>query len=219
MEAVYREKSVGRENYIEKIEEDATEFFTYTSVSDAAKHGLFNTSADPDDDGTMFDPVTYNKGSAVIHTLREEIGDTAFWEGINLFLTRHRFGNVETKDVRAAFEETSGRDLEWFFEQWIYRSGYPVIGLDQKYDASEGELTLTFVQNAAKSESPLDLYVLPLEISIKTSEKTFNEKLVLDERSETIKIKTQTKPEKIEIDGNYKIPIKDLNQSKLVLTK
>lgn len=219
MEAAYREKTNGRQDYLEKIEDDASQYFAYAAVSPAAKHGLYNTTADPENDGTMFDPVTYNKGSAVIHTLREEIGDENFWNGVKKYLRKFEYKNVETSDIRKVFEEESGKDLGWFFDQWVYRSGHPEVTVSQTFDESNGVLTLVFVQTAAKSDKPLSLYRLPLDIDIKTSDRTFNEKLLLDERREVVKIETVLKPERVDIDKSYKIPLKDLVLSPLVTKK
>lgn len=215
MEAVYRERSKGRSDYLRKINEDANMYFSYSSVSELARHGLFNTTADPENDETMFDPVTYNKGSAILHTLREEIGDEAFWSGVRSYLKANAFKNVETGDLKKAFEISSGRDLGWFFDQWMYRTGHPEIGVEQTFDKETGEFALEFVQTAAKSDKPLNLYVLPLEILVRTSQKTFREKIVLKERSQRITIQTVLKPERVEIDPEHKIPLKDLNMPPL----
>ncbi len=217
MEAAYREKSNGRDDYDEKIRDDVTQYFSYAASSDLSRHGLFNKTADPNNDDTMFDPVTYNKGSAVIHTLREEIGEDPFWTAINVYLNRFKFQNVETEDVKSVFEEVSGVDLDWFFDQWVYRAGHPEIGVRQTFDQSTGELTLQFLQSATKAEDPLALYRLPLEIEIKTSQGTLKEKFLLDQRSEKLTVRTGVKPFDVVIDKSNKIPIKELNQSKLIV--
>ena len=82
MEAAFREKTNGRDDYIRKIEDDVAEYFAEDSYK-KYPHGLFNTLADPTNDESMFDTITYQKGGAVVHTLRETIGDEAFWKGIN----------------------------------------------------------------------------------------------------------------------------------------
>ena len=89
MEAAYREKTNGRKDYLRKIRADTSEYLAYNAATDAARHGLFNTSADPENDLTMFDPVTYNKGSADRpHVTGGNRRLDAFWNGINRHLTR-----------------------------------------------------------------------------------------------------------------------------------
>lgn len=219
MEAVFRENTYGRANYDEKIREDASEYFSYTATNEAARHGLFNKTANPEDDDTMFDPVTYNKGSAIVHTLREEVGDELFWKSIRMYLDRFKFKNVETHDLKEVFEEVSGRDLDWFFDQWVYRTGHPEIGVKQTFDQSTGVLTLQFLQSSSKAEDPFALYRLPLEIEVKTSQETIKENFLFDERTKKISIKTKIKPEDLIIDGKNKIPVKEVNLSKLSIVE
>ncbi len=118
MEAAYREKIYGREDYLRKIQEDAAEFRLDDAVNDK-KHGLYNRSARPDK--SLFDTTTYQKGGAVIYMLRETVGTENFWKAINIYLNRHKFQNVETADLQKAMEEVSKMDLKWFFNQWVYR--------------------------------------------------------------------------------------------------
>ncbi|HVE57181.1 MAG TPA: M1 family metallopeptidase, partial [Pyrinomonadaceae bacterium] len=83
MEAAYREKMYGRSDYLRKIQDDVREYFDGEAKMNR-KHGLLNKLARPDD--SIFDAVTYQKGSAVVHTLRETVGDRVFWKAINIYL-------------------------------------------------------------------------------------------------------------------------------------
>jgi len=67
----------------------------------------------------IFDRHLYEKGAAVLHLLRRELGDTLFWKGVSTYLKRHQKGVVETRDLMRALEDVSGRSLEQFFEQVI----------------------------------------------------------------------------------------------------
>ncbi len=215
MEAAYREKMYGRKQYIDKIQSDATEFFTYVSLREKSQHGLFNQQADARNDETMFTPITYQKGGAVVHTLREELGDEAFWKGVNLYLTRHKFANVETKDLQKVMEEVSKKDLDWFFKQWVYGIGYPKIRIKPIYSASSKtlKLTLSQIQNQ-KTESP-QIFRLPLEVELRTPSGIENKKIILDKRLQEVEFKLKSKPMKITFDKDYKIPLKDISQSRL----
>ncbi|HEX8249038.1 MAG TPA: M1 family metallopeptidase, partial [Pyrinomonadaceae bacterium] len=104
MEAAYREQAYGRADYLRKIKDDAARFIADEAVN-KNRHGLFNRLARPDN--SIFDTTNYQKGGAVIHTLREEIGDEAFRKAINIYLNRHKFENVETPDLKKAMEEAS----------------------------------------------------------------------------------------------------------------
>ncbi len=66
----------------------------------------------------MFDAVSYNKGGGILHMLRNYLGDKAFFEGISKYLKNNQFGTGEAHQLRLALEKVSGRDLNWFFNQW-----------------------------------------------------------------------------------------------------
>ncbi len=219
MEAAFREKMYGRKNYLTKIEEDASEYFVYVSSNGDNEHGLFNRSADAKNDDTIFTPITYQKGSAVIHTLREEIGDEAFWTGLNLYLTRHKFTNVETKELQNALEETSGKNLDWFFKQWIYGNKFPVLKITQTYSPKTKELTLKVLQTQIGNELTPQAFIIPLDVEISMSKTKKNEKILVNDREQVFKIRVDEKPFKVTFDKDYKIPLKDINLSKLTLVQ
>ncbi|AKT36064.1 M1 family aminopeptidase [Chondromyces crocatus] len=82
----------------------------------------------------LFDRHLYEKGGLVLHLLRRELGDELFWRAVNTYLTRHARGVVETRDLQRAFEDTSGRSLERFFEQWVFRSGHAEVEVKIEFD-------------------------------------------------------------------------------------
>lgn len=64
--------------------------------------------------------VVYDKGSYVVHLLRETLGEEAFWRGIKLYSQRHWNGSVNSQDFQAAMEDASATDLHAFFDEWVY---------------------------------------------------------------------------------------------------
>ncbi|CAN5213267.1 hypothetical protein BH10ACI1_BH10ACI1_28680 [soil metagenome] len=207
MEAAYREKMYGRAQYLEKIREDVE---TYRSERRPRRqqHGLFNTLARPDD--SIFDTTTYQKGGAVIHTLRETIGDKAFWEAINIYLNRHKFENVETSDLQKAMEEASGQKLDWFFAQWVYGGGTPQVEVKQEFNAQNKTLTLRIKQTQEADDLIAAVFTLPLDVEIQTTAKTFTQKIRLDKREQVFTFKLNGKPSSVKIDKDYKIPLMQL---------
>ncbi len=75
----------------------------------------------------FFGTNTYQKGAWVLHMLRAQVGDEAFWSGIRQYYADHTFGNVKSADLQAALEAASGQDLSTFFSQWVYRPGNPAV--------------------------------------------------------------------------------------------
>ncbi len=72
---------------------------------------------DPQD---VFDNVSYPKGGRILNMLRNYVGDSAFFKSLNLYLTTNKFKAAEAQNLRLAFEQITGQDLNWFFNQWYY---------------------------------------------------------------------------------------------------
>jgi len=92
------------------------------------------------DNEEMFDSHSYNKGGSVLHVLRNYLGDEAFFLGLNRYLNKNSFQSVEAHHLRLAFEEVTGKDLNWFFNQWFFEKGHPELNYDYQYDASLKQL-------------------------------------------------------------------------------
>jgi len=209
MEAVYRERKYGRSDYLRKIQEDADEYFAENARL-KRKRGLFNQLARPDD--SIFDTVTYQKGGAVLHTLREEVGDAVFWRAVREYLRRFKWKNVETTDLKKVFEEVSGRDLTRFFEQWVYGARHPIIRYARAYDPATGKLTIDIEQTQIEDEmSPLP-FELALEIEINVGGVWKKETLRIDKRVQSFTLATDSKPGKIVFDPSRKLPLVQIRE-------
>jgi aminopeptidase N len=104
---------------------------------------------------------SYQKGSWVLHMLRTEIGNDNFWKGIRQYYNQYKHGNALTADLQSIMEEGSGKNLEVFFQQWIYKAGHPVLKNTWNYDASAKKLQITIDQTQKGS-----VFKFPLEIGI-----------------------------------------------------
>ncbi len=205
LEAVFREREYGRENYIEKIRTDA-DFFLITELGGVQPIGLYNRKAATSKDLFSMPTVTYNKGSAVLHTLREEVGDEVFWKAVNAYLTKHRFGSVETKDLKAAMETAAERDLGWFFDQWVYGTGAPHLTVSHSWRANK--LTLKIVQTHKVTGLVPAAFRLPIEVEFNAGNKKVRRKIDITKRDQTFVIETAERPTHIVIDPDLKIPLK-----------
>jgi len=212
MEAAYREKMYGREQYLRAIREDAHEYFA-EDLPRSKRHGLYNRLARPDD--SIFDTTTYQKGGAVIHTLRETIGDKAFWKAINVYLKRHKFENVETPDLQKAMEDASGQKLEWFFAQWVYGAGFPKLEIEPVFDTKTKTLTLKIKQTQNSDELIPAAFVLPLEIEITTEKGVKTETIRVEKREQSFTFTLDGEPKSVELDKNLKVPLKTVKYKTL----
>jgi aminopeptidase N len=101
------------------------------------------------DMGKVLNNLIYQKGGWVLHMLRQEVGTDHFWEAIREYYRRYRNGNASTSDLRAVFEHVSGKQLEWFFTQWLNRPGVPKIEGSWRYDAARRVVEVTIAQSQA----------------------------------------------------------------------
>ena len=206
MEAAFRERIYGREDYLRKISSDAEIFKTDYAIN--PRHGLYNLTARPDK--SIFSATTYQKGGAVIHTLRETVGAVNFWKAVNIYLTRHKFQNVETQDLQRAMEEVSKMDLDWFFRQWVYRGGYPKLKVEPIYNSQTKRLYLTVKQTQDGDKLTPKSFILPMEVEITTASGVITKRLQIKDRKESFSIKLDEVPTAIVFDKNLKIPLKTI---------
>lgn len=109
----------------------------------------------------MFDGVSYNKGGAILHMLRKYLGDDAFFAGLTDYLKTNEYGTGEAHQLRLSLEKVSGKDLNWFFNQWYFGSGYPKLEVSSTYDAVKKQVTVSVAQTQdAKFEFPIAIDVL-----------------------------------------------------------
>ncbi|MBS1794568.1 MAG: M1 family metallopeptidase [Acidobacteria bacterium] len=205
MEAAYREKMYGREEYLGKLRDDLFEYFAFEATA-KPKRGLYNRFARPDQ--SIFDAVTYQKGGLVLHTLRETVGNEAFWKAVRIYLNRHRLGNVETADLQRAFEEASGKNLKWFFDQWVYGTGYPQLDVAYRHDPNSRKILITVTQTQKPADSSVAVFRFPLEVEIKTDAGSKIEKLDITKRTETFAVPADLPPTGIEVDPALRVPVK-----------
>ena len=89
---------------------------------------------------------SYQKGGFVLHMARRLVGDSAFFRGVRDYWWAHRDSNATSADLRAALEERSGKELGWFFDQWLRRPGYPELATGWSYDRAARRVYLEITQ-------------------------------------------------------------------------
>jgi aminopeptidase N len=148
----------------------------------------------------MFDAHSYNKGGLVLHMLRHYLGDRVFRAGVRRYLEQNAYQSVEVHDLRLAMEFVSGRDLNWFFNQWFFEPGHPVVEMSWEYEEAEGLLRL----DVAQIQDPADnahTYRLPTEIAVLfAGDSIVYLPLTIDQREQTFWIAVGQAPLLVEFD-------------------
>ena len=110
--------------------------------------------------GNLFNGLVYSKGGFALHMIRWTIGDSAFFEGVRNYISdpnlTYSFANTE--DLKAHFEASSGQNLDEFFDDWVYGSGFPTIDSYWSQTGSQFELTV----NQTQSDTSVSFFNIPL---------------------------------------------------------
>ena len=155
---------------------------------------------DYDDKEDMFDSHSYAKGGRVLHMLRKYVGDKAFFASLNLYLKDHQYTAVEIHDLRIAFEQVTGEDLNWFFNQWFMSSGHPILEISYNYDDSLKRQSVFVYQMQDIEYTPL--YSLPLRIDIYQGDTVYSHDIRIDSIKQTFHFNVNEKPDLVNVDAD-----------------
>ena len=146
----------------------------------------------------MFDAVSYQKGGRILHMLRNFVGDSAFFKSLNNYLTTNKFKSAEAHQLRLAFEEVSGRDLNWFFNQWYFGSGHPSVEIDYQYDDPAGKVNVIVKQTQKTGK----LFKLPIAIDIYNGAQKVRHNVWINNAADTFSFSYTKRPDLINVDGD-----------------
>ena len=116
MAAAYDEERFGREAYLRDIERARVRYEAVREAGGGRSLVFPEWNHPTANDRT----IVYQKGAYVLHLLREQIGDDAFWAGIRRYTAAHAGGSVTTDDFKRSMEESSGLNFGAFFDTWVY---------------------------------------------------------------------------------------------------
>jgi aminopeptidase N len=206
MEHVDREGHLGADEYEHGVKSDADAYF----VEARGRYKRPIVCQDYEAPIDIFDRHLYEKGALVLHMLRRMLGDALFFGGVRRYLERHRNGVVETKDLMRAFEEVSGRSLERFFEQWVFRGGHPELDVRVEHD---GDLTVVTVKqtqvtaphhgpSSASPDPGTPLFVFDLAIDLALPDGVRREVRRVEQASQSFAFKVPARPRFVVIDAD-----------------
>jgi aminopeptidase N len=149
----------------------------------------------------MFDRHSYEKGGRVLHMLRKYVGDEAFFTALNRYLNKNKYTAVEISDLRTAFEETTGEDLKWFFDQWFLERGHPELKVSHTY--SNGQVLLHVQQTQDTLFQPV--FRLPVTVTVWQKEKPTNHQITITKADQTFSFLAADKPTMVKFDSESQL--------------
>ena len=154
----------------------------------------------------------YPRGASVLHMLRFVLGDKLFWRALHHYIVKYQHTVVETADLKEAIEEATGQNLYWFFDEWIYKAGYPIFDLSYTWNDSARSIAL-HVRQTQKTDSLTVIFRTPVDIEVTTSGGAVTRRVNILTRDTTLSLPAESKPRLVIFDeGNWLL--KEMNWTK-----
>ncbi len=154
----------------------------------------------------MFDVVSYQKGGAILYMLNDYLGDDAFFAGLKEYLNEHKFGTAEATDLRLALEKVSGKDLNWFFNEWYYGNGHIKMNVTYDYNTINKTVTVNIKQQDKT-------FVFPLSIDIYEDHNKVRHNVWVSHADESFTFSFSKLPKLINIDAKH-VLLAEINVNK-----
>ena len=198
-EALWCEEDLGADEFAWNLRQDRANYF-----SEDAHHYrrpiVCNRYRAPIE---LFDRFLYEKGGLVLHMLRRLLDDRLFFKSLNLYCTRHRGQNVITQDLQRAFEDTTGRNLDWFFDQWVYKEGHPELEVTSSYDEKRKLASVT-VKQTHQVNATTTLFRFPVVVALMDAEGAETRHQVkVDRKEHTFHFPSAKAPKAVRFDPGH----------------
>ncbi len=188
-EYLWNEYKYGREEADYAANGDLSSYLYSSKTNEKLVRFYYNDRED------LFDVISYQKGGRILHMLRKYVGDSAFFASLRLYLESNKFNTAEAHQLRLAFEQVTGEDLNWFFNQWFYGSGHPELVISYNYSASLKKEFLVIRQQ----QEPL--FRLPMAVDIYSNGKPVRHYITVAHRTDTFSFDLSARPDLVNADA------------------
>jgi aminopeptidase N len=207
MEATWTEHDLGKADYLYEIYNNQQAALRAWAQGNR-RPIVVKRYANPD---ALFDVYPYPRGGATINMIRFVLGEELFWRAINHYAKKHQYQNVETQNLVIAIEEATGQNLQWFFDEWLYKMGQPEFEIASTYDEAAKTVKLTVKQTQKADEarpwfqSP-EFFTMPVDIAITTTSGEHINRVWIDAKDKEFTFNVDSKPLIVNFDrGNVLI--------------
>jgi aminopeptidase N len=146
----------------------------------------------------VFDLVSYQKGGRVLNMLRNYVGDEAFFASLHKYLEDNKFNNGSAIKLKLAFEAVTGKDLNWFFNQWYFDKGHPFVRITQKYIADKKQVLVEIKQTQTTDK----IFELPIGIDVYTGGKKEHYQVWSKNKVDSFYFPSSTAPDNVNVDND-----------------
>lgn len=188
---LFTEHASGRDAFVASLQRSRE----FVQTFDRENPGYRVIHDNLDDMDNVLSRQIYQKGGWTLHMLRGLIGTDAFWQGIQDYYRLYRDKNASTADFRRAMERAGGQDLEWFFDQWLRRGGFPTLEGTWTYDTASAALVIDIRQTQAG-----DPLRLPMDVGFSVDGESRVERIEMSERTGRFSIAMEAEPTAVTLD-------------------
>ncbi len=199
MEELYREHSRGKDAY-DRARDAALR--AYLQESRRRKRPIVSRLYA--NAGQMLDRHTYEKGALVLHMLRRTLGDTHLFQALGAYLKQHAYGLVTTADLVESLEDTTGRPLGAFFEQWVYHPGHPMVEYSWSYDAAAHQVVISLKQVQSTADGT-PVFAMDVPFALVTGGRANYVVRHVERASEEIRLPADTRPDAVLLDPDHEL--------------
>ncbi len=195
-EALYNEHHLGRDEFHYEMLQNS-EIYRSEDADHYRRPLVQQIYNEPID---LFDRHLYEKGSLVLHMLRFVLGEELWWKSINHYVHKHAYGNVVTLDFQRSIAEATGKNLEWFFDQWAFHGGHPDLELSYEWDDASKLARITVVQRQ-ETDDLTPLFRMPLDVDFyDDAGKVTRRRLEMTRKEQTFSFSFARKPKVAVVD-------------------
>ncbi len=199
-EAVFNQHDLGEDEFRYEMLQNMEAYFN----EDATRYRrpiVTNVYKEPID---MFDSHLYPGGAWRLHMLRYILGEDQFREVLSYYLKKHKAGLVETSDFQRAIEEVTGKNLDWFFDEFIYKPGYPVFELKYSWDKDNKMAKVSVKQKQAKDDkSDTPIFKIPVTLLFADENNEKRIEVEIKEKEHEFYIPLSFKPKLFRFDPDF----------------
>ncbi len=145
----------------------------------------------------VFDQVSYPKGGRILNMLRHYLGNDAFFASLKKYLTDNKFKTGEAQQLRLAFESVTGQDLNWYWNEWYYGTGEPVLDINYVYDDATHNVKVIVQQKQTQQ-----IFKMPVNIDIYNGANKTRHQVWIQNPVDTFMFSYTTKPDLVNFDGD-----------------
>ncbi len=194
-DALWWEHSFGRDDFFMRLEADRDAYLEEAGKS--YKRPIVTMKfLEPSD---MFDRHTYEKGACVLHMMRTELGDDLWWKAIRHYVKTFAGANVETNDFKEAIAEATGRNLDVFFDQWLYHAGHPDFEVSWTWDDAAEQVEVR-VKQTHEVKDLVPLFKVRTDLELLWPDRTQRESIRVEKAEEVFRFDAARRPRTVLFD-------------------